>query len=172
MAVLPIVQWPDRRLAERAGEVAVFDAALRHLAEDMLETMYAAPGRGLAGPQVGAMLRLFVMDCGWKDGTPDPRVIVNPQIVSAEGEATREEGCLSVPGLMVPVTRPDRVKLRWQGLDEAWTVAEFEGFEATCVQHELDHLDGILHIDRTTDEIRTILAPQLKELAARAAHGA
>jgi len=167
MTVLPIVIWPDRRLSEPAGAVAVFDAGLRHLAEDMLDTMYAAPGRGLAGPQVGAMLRIFVMDCHWKDGTPDPRVFVNPEIVTAEGEATRDEGCLSVPGLLVPVTRPARLRLRWQGLDGTWSTGDFEGFEAVCIQHERDHLDGILHIDRTTDEIRTILAPALADLEAQ-----
>lgn len=167
MSVLPIVIWPDRRLSEPAGAVAVFDASLRHLAEDMLDTMYAAPGRGLAGPQVGAMLRIFVMDCHWKDGAPDPRVFVNPEIVTAEGEATRDEGCLSVPGLLVPVTRAARLRLRWQGLDGTWSMGDFEGFEAVCIQHERDHLDGILHIDRTTDEIRTILAPALADLEAQ-----
>ena len=167
MSVLPVLRWPDRRLKEPAGAVAVFDAGLRHLAEDMLDTMYAAAGRGLAGPQVGAMLRIFVMDCRWTEGAPDPRVFVNPAIVTAEGEATRDEGCLSLPALMVPVTRSARLRLRWQGLDGTWVTAGFDGVEATCIQHERDHLDGILHIDRTTGEIRTILAPALADLEAQ-----
>ncbi|MEI4471430.1 peptide deformylase [Frigidibacter sp. MR17.24] len=161
MAVMPLVMWPDPRLARRAAEVTEFDSMLAGLARDMLDTMYAAPGRGLAGPQVGEMVRIFVMDCGWKDGAPDPRVMVNPVILCASGAATRDEGCLSVPGLAVPVTRPDRLTLRWQELSGDWREEVFDGFAATCIQHERDHLDGILHLDRAAPADRAAALAQL-----------
>lgn len=163
MAVLPLVLWPDPRLSARAAEVTGFGPEIAALAADMLETMYDAPGRGLAGPQVGAMVRIFVMDCGWKEGAPDPRVMLNPKILSAEGAVTREEGCLSVPGLSVPVTRPDRLVLRWQDLDGAPHEEAFEGFAATCIQHERDHLDGILHLDRADPADRAAALAQLED---------
>ncbi len=147
--IRPIVQTPDPVLREVCAPVTAFDAALRELADDMLATMYDAPGRGLASPQVGLPVRLFVMDVAWKDGTPDPRVFVNPEIVGAsEDLVTREEGCLSIPGRMSRVSRPAEVSLRWQDLDGQVREERFEGFAATCVQHEIDHLDGILCIDR------------------------
>lgn len=163
-AILPIVTWPDARLATPAAPVAVFDASLAQLAQDMLATMYDAPGRGLAGPQVGAMQRIFVMDCSWKDGTPEPQVMINPEILEASGAETREEGCLSVPGLLVPVTRPDRIRLRWQDLGGVTREGIFEGIAATCVQHERDHLDGLLHLDRAAPADR---AQALATLAAQ-----
>ena len=147
--IRPIVQVPDPVLRETASPVEAFDEGLRELARDMLETMYDAPGRGLAAPQVGLPVRLFVMDVAWKDGTPDPRVFVNPEIVEASAEmVTREEGCLSIPGRVSRVSRPAEVALRWQDLDGAWQEDTFDGFAATCVQHEIDHLDGILCTDR------------------------
>jgi peptide deformylase len=157
VTVRPILRYPDPRLSTPAAPVAEFGPALAALADDMFDTMYAAPGRGLAGPQIGAMQRVFVMDAGWKDGAPEPRVFVNPEILSASGAVTADEGCLSVPGLSVPVTRPDRVRLRWQGLDGAWEEAEFTGFHAVCTQHERDHLDGILHLDRVAPDLRARL---------------
>jgi len=147
--IRPIVKLPDPVLREVARPVAEFDAELGTLARDMLETMYDAPGRGLAAPQVGLGLRLFVMDVAWKEGTPEPQVFVNPEIVEASAEAvTREEGCLSIPGRTSRVARPAEVALRWRDLDGAEREGRFEGFAATCVQHEIDHLDGILCIDR------------------------
>lgn len=147
--IRPIVQVPDPVLREVAEPVQAFDEGLRALVDDMLATMYDAPGRGLAAPQVGLGLRLFVMDVGWKEGAPDPRVFVNPEIVGASEEAVmREEGCLSIPGRLSRVTRPAEVGLRWRDLDGAEREGTFEGFAATCVQHEIDHLDGILCIDR------------------------
>lgn len=147
--IRPIVQVPDPVLREVARPVTGFDADLQALAQDMLETMYDAPGRGLAAPQVGLGLRLFVMDVAWKDGTSDPRVFVNPEVVEASEETvTREEGCLSIPGRTSRVARPSAVTLRWQDPDGAAQEERFEGFAATCVQHEIDHLDGILCTDR------------------------
>ena len=161
MILRPILRLPDPRLRQVCAPVTVFDGALGALALDMLATMYAAPGRGLAGPQIGAMQRLFVMDCGWKEGRPEPMVMANPEILDAEGAAEHDEGCLSVPGLSVPVVRPDRLRLRWQDLAGHWHEAAFSGFAAVCIQHERDHLDGILHIDRATPEVRAALAPAI-----------
>jgi peptide deformylase len=147
--IRPIVQVPDPVLREVAAPVERFDEGLRSLAQDMLETMYDAPGRGLAAPQVGLGMRLFVMDVGWKDGEPDPQVFVNPEIVGAsEARVTREEGCLSIPGRTSRVTRPLEVSLRWRDVGGAPREGTFDGFAATCVQHEIDHLDGILCTDR------------------------
>ncbi len=147
--IRPIVQVPDPVLREVAQPVTEFDADLRALAQDMLETMYDAPGRGLAAPQVGLPMRLFVMDVAWKEGEPDPQVFVNPEVLgTSEDRVTREEGCLSIPGRMSRVSRPAEVALRWQDLDGEWQEDTFDGFAATCVQHELDHLDGVLCIDR------------------------
>ncbi len=149
MSPRPIRQPPDPVLRGRAEPVAAFDGALAALAADLLDTMYAAPGRGLAAPQVGVASRLFVMDAGWKEGAPEPRAFANPEVLWTSGEtASREEGCLSIPGRLYRVTRPARLGLRWQGLDGTPQEGEFDGFEAACVQHEIDHLDGVLICDR------------------------
>jgi len=146
LSVLPIVQWPDARLKAMCDPVGGED--MRTLAEDMLETMYAAPGRGLAGPQVGVLRRIFVMDAGWKEGTPTPRICLDPVIQPlGEGVATLEEGCLSIPDRPVHVTRPARVRLTYRDLDGAAQSVELEGSEAAIAQHEADHLDGKLIID-------------------------
>jgi peptide deformylase len=149
MAVLPILAWPDPRLRQTCAAVERFDADLTRLADDMLETMYAAGGRGLAGPQVGAMTRLFVMDNGWKTGTPDPRIFVHPVILETGTEmASREEGCLSIPGCPLVVTRPSRLRLAWSDLAGRDFAGWFEGIDAVVIQHERDHLDGVLILDR------------------------
>ncbi len=147
MAVLPILLLPDPRLRQTCAPVTDFDASLRRLAEDMLDTMYAAPGRGLAGPQVGAMQRIFVMDVGWKDGRPSPLVCLNPVIRDSTGSAVNAEGCLSIPDRPVRIERPALIRLEWQDLAGRNCEGFFEGFAATCAQHERDHLDGILCID-------------------------
>jgi peptide deformylase len=116
------------------------------LARGMLDAMYAAPGRGLAAPQVGVTERIFVMDTSWKEGLPDPRVFVNPEIVAREGWQVNDEGCLSIPGTPRRVERAKRVVLAFDGLGGRRQEA-FEGFAAACVQHELDHLDGVLILD-------------------------
>lgn len=163
MSLLPIVLWPDPRLNQRCRAVAV-GADIRDLAADMLATMYHAKGRGLAAPQVGAMVRLFVMDSSWKQGVATPMVLVNPEVLARSGEtATRSEGCLSIPGIAAEVTRPAEVTLRWLGLDGVVREQTFAGFEATCIQHEIDHLDGVLTLDRVDPATRVRL---LAELAA------
>ncbi len=149
MAVMQIVTHPDPVLRARCEAVTLFDPALETLAHDMLDTMYAAPGRGLAAPQVGLPLRIFVIDTDWKDGAPDPKAFVNPEITAASDETvTADEGCLSIPDTPCRVTRPARITLRWQDLDGRGHNAEFDGVAAICIQHELDHLDGVLCIDR------------------------
>lgn len=152
--LLPILRWPDPRLSLRCAP-AVLDDDLRALAADMLETMYAAPGRGLAAPQVGRLLRLFVMDATWKEGVPAPQVFVNPEIVDLLGEqVVGPEGCLSIPGPVTEVARAQSVHMRWTDLSGDVNEAVLTGFAAICVQHEYDHLDGILTLDRLSPEAR------------------
>ncbi len=154
MAVLPILRWPDPRLSMPCA-AAPLDDATRRLAADMLDTMYAAPGRGLAAPQVGAMLRLFVMDATWREGTPAPQIVVNPHILWRSGTtATGPEGCLSILGPVTHVTRATEIDLAWTDLDGTSRSERLTGFAAICAQHEYDHLDGILTLDRLSPEVR------------------
>ncbi|MGB3407549.1 MAG: peptide deformylase [Jannaschia sp.] len=141
--ILPIVLHPDPVLRIVCTPVA---GAVTDLARDMLDTMYAAPGRGLAAPQVGVTERLFVMDCSWKEGLPDPRVFVNPEIVARDGRQVNEEGCLSIPDMPRRVARAATVTLAFDGKDGR-RQETFEGFAAACAQHEMDHLDGVLIVD-------------------------
>ncbi len=128
MAMRPILILPDPRLRKVAEPVGTIDAALRALAEDMLETMYEAPGIGLAAPQIGVMKRLFVMDCAGKDEAPAPMVFVDPELVRAsEEELVSEEGCLSIPEVYEDVSRPARVRLRWTDLDGKTPRGRFRG---------------------------------------------
>lgn len=148
MAILPIRLLPDPVLRGIADPVVDFGPGLATLAADMFETMYAAPGRGLAAPQVGLLSRFFVMDVDWKIGTPAPRAFANPVILSlSEDLSVYEEGCLSIPGTVCPVARPAALTLRWQGLDGQVQTGAFDAFAARCILHEMDHLDGVLCID-------------------------
>ncbi|AHM03833.1 Peptide deformylase [Roseibacterium elongatum DSM 19469] len=145
MAVRPVVLAPDPVVSRRCAAVERFDGALGELAMDLLQTLYAAEGRGLAAPQIGVSARIFVTDTTWKAGKPSPTVFVNPEIVAAsENTAIYEERCLSIPDRAVRVTRPAWVDLRWCALSGEVRQARFDGFDAVCVQHERDHLDGIL----------------------------
>ncbi|WP_028029360.1 peptide deformylase [Gemmobacter nectariphilus] len=155
MAILPILRFPDPRLRRPCTPVTQLDDRLRQLAADMLDTMYAAPGRGLAGPQIGVMQRIFVMDTTWKEGAPSPRVCLNPEILAASDDlVTRTEGCLSIPGVDCPVARPAEITLRWTDLSGAILEEHLTGFAATCAQHELDHLNGRLCIDLLDEPAR------------------
>ena len=147
MALLPILEHPDPRLRQKAPPVTVFDAALQTLIDDMFETMYAAPGVGLAATQVGVMLRLAVMDCAAKDAPPDQRVLINPEIVEASERMDMEEGCLSVPDTNEKVPRFNRLRMRALDREGAPYEIEAEGLLAQAIQHEIDHLDGKLYID-------------------------
>ncbi len=147
MAVLPIVHWPDRRLAEVCAN-ALLDDGTRRLAADMLDTMYAAYGRGLAAPQVGVLKRLFVMDASWKDGIRAPQVFVNPEVLwLSDATTTGPEGCLSLPGVTAHVRRAAELRLRWTDLAGESYAETLTGFAAICAQHEYDHLEGILTLD-------------------------
>ncbi len=169
MALLPILRFPDPRLRRPCTPVLRIDAPLRQLAADMLETMYAAPGRGLAGPQVGVLLRLFVMDVTWKEGTPAPRICLNPEILATSDETVlRTEGCLSIPGIDCPVARPAGLTLRWTDLYGAVLEERLTGFAATCAQHELDHLNGRLCIDLLDEPARAAASPALAAMGASA----
>lgn len=162
MSILPILRFPDPVLRRPCLPVARIDDDIRQLAADMLATMYAAPGRGLAAPQVGVLLRIFVIDTGWREGTPTPRVCINPVILDASAElATRVEGCLSIPGVDCPVARPAEVTLQWMDDTGAIVTERLRGIEATCAQHELDHLNGRLCIDLLAEPERVAASATL-----------
>ena len=157
MSLRDIVKWPDPRLSMVCDPVDEITDDIRSQAQDMLETMYAAPGRGLAAPQIGVMNRVFVTDVSWKEGTPDPKVFINPDILeTSETMVEGDEGCLSIPGVTTKITRPDRVHLVWTSLEGARVSQVFTGFAAACVQHELDHLNGIVTLDRLSAEARAV----------------
>lgn len=157
-----ILIYPDRRLRTKAREVAEIGNATRGLADDMLETMYAAPGIGLAGPQIGVMRRILVMDCSGKEEEPAPRVLINPELVwQSETTDKREEGCLSMPNQFADVVRPDSVRVGFVNLEGVAEEETFNGIWARCVQHEIDHLDGRLFIDRISLVKRQLLRRRL-----------
>lgn len=149
MSVRDILIHPDPRLKKACPPVTGITPGLNALADDMLETMYNAPGIGLAAPQVGEMVRLLVMDCVKEEGAaPRPMVLLNPAVTWASDERNvYEEGCLSIPDQYADVERPASVRVAWLGLDGARHEERFDGLWATCVQHEIDHLDGKLFID-------------------------
>lgn len=145
--ILDIVKYGDPVLTQRANEVTEFDENLRKLVDDMFETMYGAPGVGLAAPQIGLLKRLFVMDCSSGRNKKQKVVLINPVIETEEGEQVGEEGCLSFPGIFVSVTRPQRVVVRAQDTDGSSFTLDIMDLEARCVAHETDHLDGELFIE-------------------------
>jgi peptide deformylase len=147
MSLLTILHHPDPRLRQKAQPVSVFDDALQTLIDDMFETMYDAPGVGLAATQVGIPRRLAVMDCSEDKNRPHPIVIINPQIVNPAEPVEMEEGCLSVPGIADKVQRYNKLKLRALDRHGQPFELEAEGLLAQAVQHEIDHLDGKLYID-------------------------
>jgi peptide deformylase len=165
--LLPVLKFPDPRLREKAKPVAreEIDAELRQLAADMAETMYEEPGIGLAATQVGVGKRLIVMDVQWgEDRERAPRVLLNPEIVLREGRTTSElEGCLSVPDFKSDVERDARVVVRARTLD--WDEVEFDAseLESFCFQHEIDHLDGVLFIDRISKLKRDLYVRRRKK---------
>ena len=149
MSIRSILIHPDPRLKAVADPVVEVDKDLRKLADDMLETMYNAPGIGLAAPQVGVGKRLLVMDCVKEEGAaPRPMVLINPEVVwTSDGTNVYEEGCLSIPDQYADVERPAEVEVAWMDLDGEAQKERFDGLWATCVQHEIDHLNGKLFID-------------------------
>jgi len=148
MAVLPILTLPDPVLRKKAKPVARIDAELRRLMDDMLATMYDAPGIGLAAPQVGVLRRLIVMDPAKDEAPKSPLVMVNPEILERSEEMrTHEEGCLSIPDFTAEIERPARTRVSYIDREGKKREAELEGIWSTLVQHEIDHLNGVLFID-------------------------
>jgi peptide deformylase len=145
MARLPILEYPDPRLRTRAAPVTRFDAGLKRHIADMFETMYAAPGIGLAATQVDWHHRLVVIDIS--ENKDEPLVFINPEILEKSGKASGEEGCLSVPGIFDDVPRAERIRVRWHDADGKVLERELDGMLAVCVQHEMDHLEGKLFVD-------------------------
>ena len=166
MAKLTILEYPDPRLRTKAEPVAVVDDAIRRLLDDMLETMYAAKGVGLAATQVDVHQRILVTDVS-PDRT-DPRVFINPQVIERDGSIEAEEGCLSVPGIFDTLrTRAEKVRVRALGRDGEPFEIEADGLLAVCLQHEIDHLDGKLFVDYLSelkrDRIRKKLEKERRE---------
>jgi peptide deformylase len=171
MAVRTILEFPDPRLRTRAEPVTRFDAALGTLIEDMLETMYAAPGIGLAATQVDVHKRLIVIDISKEHN--EPLVLINPEILEREGEASTEEGCLSVPGIFDEVKRAAKIRLRAHDRYGDTFERDYEDILAVCIQHEMDHLEGRLFVDYLSDlkreRIRKKLDKDRKERTTRPA---
>ncbi|SFR11326.1 peptide deformylase [Poseidonocella sedimentorum] len=164
--IRPILIHPDPRLKKVAVPVAEITDALRILADDMLATMYDAPGIGLAAPQIGILERMIVLDCEKDEGAePKPLVMINPEITGrSEALSVHEEGCLSIPDQFAEVTRPAEVEVRWTDTAGAEQRAGFDGLWATCVQHEIDHLDGKLFIDYLGPMKRQMITRKMMKL--------
>lgn len=170
MAIRKILHYPDKRLRTPGAKVETFDASLHALIDDMAETMYAAPGVGLAAPQIGESKRLFIVDIATGDDEPsDLRVFVNPEIVERHGDITWEEGCLSFPGIHEEIDRSERVKVRAQDREGKPFELEAEGLLAVAIQHELDHLDGKLMVDHLGMLRRRVVHREMTKRNAEAA---
>lgn len=165
MSVKSILIHPDPRLRTTVPDVAEVTPDIRRLAEDMLETMYDAPGIGLAGPQIGAMQRIFVMDCSRDEPGASPTVCINPRIIwTSDTEVVAEEGCLSIPDYFADVQRPEAITLQYTDLDGHHQEQKLEERWAVCAQHELDHLDGKLFIDYLGAVRRQMVTQKMKKL--------
>jgi peptide deformylase len=162
--IRPILIHPDPRLKKLCEPVVEITSDIRRLADDMLETMYDAPGIGLAAPQVGVTKRVLVMDC-IKEGPPEPMALINPEVIwRSEDLTVYEEGCLSIPDIYNDISRPAEVTVRWTGLDGQTQERQFAGLWATCVQHEIDHLDGKLFIDYLGPLKRQMITRKMEKL--------
>ena len=166
MPIRPILIHPDPRLKTVCDPVDDLSDELRRLADDMLLTMYDAPGVGLAAPQVGVLTRLIVMDCVKEEGAaPRPMVMFNPRILASSDQTNvYEEGCLSIPEQYAEVTRPKLVTVEWIDRNGAPQAQDFDGLWATCVQHEIDHLDGRLFIDYLKPLKRQMITRRMQKL--------
>ncbi|MCK0096171.1 peptide deformylase [Yoonia sp. F2084L] len=173
MALRNILIHPDPRLKKVATPVASVTDELRRQADDMLETMYHAPGIGLAAPQIAVMNRMLVMDCAKEDdATPEPMVLINPEVVwTSEERNIYDEGCLSIPEQYAEVERPAEVEVTWMNLDGQTKRERFDGLWATCVQHEIDHLDGKLFIDYLKPLKRQLITRKMQKLKREMARG-
>ena len=165
MALREVVQFPDPRLKEVSKPITEVTDELRKLAADMIDVMYDEPGIGLAAPQVGASVRMFVIDTDWGDEEKEksPSVVINPEISEREGRITWDEGCLSVPDYTATVERDATITLKGQDLDGNPIEERAEGLRAVCIQHEVDHLDGVLFIDRISRLKRSLYVKKRKK---------
>ncbi len=170
MAILNVLEFPDPRLRTKALPVKEVDDALRRLIDDMFETMYAAPGIGLAATQVDVHRRLLVADVSSEKN--DPQVLINPEIIDRQGQIITEEGCLSVPGFYAEVERAERIRVRYLGRDGKAREKEMDGLLAVCVQHEMDHLDGKLFVDYLSEAKRQRIRKRLMKERRQAAPAA
>jgi len=169
MAVRDILILPDKRLRQVSEPVKKIDAGIRKLVDDMFETMYEAPGIGLAAIQVGTPKRVVTMDLAKKDDPKAPQVFINPEVVwSSEDKATYEEGCLSIPEFYDEVERPAHVKVKYLDLEGVSHEIEANGLLATCLQHEIDHLNGVLFIDHLSKLKRDRVLKKFTKAAKRA----
>lgn len=156
--VLPILLWPEPLLSQTCEHVGHAD--FRPLIADMFATMYDAGGRGLAAPQVGVMKRLFVMDVTWKEGEKSPLVMIDPLVMARERvPVMMDEMCLSIPEIIVPVERHKAVTMQWTDETGDIHMGDFDGIEARVIQHEFDHLNGLVHFDRIAPDLRATLEP-------------
>jgi peptide deformylase len=168
MAVRDILIIPDKRLRLVSESITAVDKPVRKLVDEMFETMYAAPGIGLAAIQIGEPLRLVTMDLAKKDEPPAPQVFVNPEVTwASDDKATYEEGCLSIPEYYEEVERPTSVKVRFLDLDGKPQEIEATGLFATCLQHEIDHINGVLFIDHISKLKRDMVMKRFKKAAKR-----
>jgi peptide deformylase len=168
MSKLAILEFPDSRLRTKAQPVTQFDAALKDLVANMFETMYAAPGIGLAATQVNVHKQLLVLDVSEEKN--QPLTLINPRIVASEGAQTYQEGCLSVPGIFADVDRADRIRVEAKNGEGEDIVVEADGLLAVCIQHEMDHLQGKLFVDYLSPLKRELVRKKL-EKQRRAAAG-
>lgn len=159
-----IVKWPDPVLAKRGDDVTVFDAKLKKLVEEMFESMYVAQGIGLAAPQIGISQRITVIDCSFKKNPDEKVVLINPEIVDRKGKQVEEEGCLSLPEIREKVSRAAWVKVRAQDVNGNPIEMEGEELLGRAMQHEIDHLDGVLFIDRLSRLKRDLVLRKIKKL--------
>ncbi|QHN05562.1 peptide deformylase [Granulicella sp. WH15] len=164
MKIHEVVKYPDPILAVRGEEVTVFDAELKQFVDEMFDSMYAAHGIGLAAPQISVSKRIAVVDVSFKKNAKDKVVLINPEIVEREGKLLEEEGCLSLPDIREKVSRAAKVKVRAQDVTGEWFEIEGEELFSRALQHEIDHLDGILFIDRISRLKRELVLRKIKKL--------
>ena len=170
MALMPIIIAPDARLKIKTKPVDHVDAAVKTLMDNMLETMYAANGIGLAAPQVGDMRSVIVVDCARQDDNPAPIKMANPEIIAVSpNDNTHEEGCLSLPEHYADVVRPDSITIRYLNENNKILEIDADGILATCIQHEMDHLEGILFVDHISALKRNMILRKLKKVKKQAA---
>lgn len=162
--IYPIVKYPDAVLLKKAEPVTEFNAELKQLAEDMFESMYVAEGIGLAAPQIGVSKRMYVVDLSVGKNPDERLVLINPEIIQKEGKQTEEEGCLSLPEIRDKVNRHLHVRMRAQDVDGKWFEMDGEDLLSRAFQHELDHLDGILFIDRLSRLKKDLILRKIRKL--------